>query len=43
MRCSARLPDFLLYLVGSVGYNEQVICGEHRAESFTCAKEEDLC
>ena len=43
MRCSARLQDFLLYMVESVVYNEQVIYGDHRAESFTCAKEEDLC
>lgn len=43
MRGCARLQDFLLYMVGSVGYNEQVIHGDHRAESFTCVKEEDLC
>mgnify|MGYP003416832588 len=43
MRCSARLQDFLLYMVGSVGYNVPVIYGDHRAESVTCVKEEDLC
>ena len=43
MRCPVRWQDFLLYMVGSVGYNEPVIYEDHRAESFTCVKEEDLC